>query len=69
MNTLDNQQLNLQESFIYLNTPFRVKSFKGNLHISYAILFGVERSFTSTSRSQVKNMIKKLIRKSNNQNN
>ena len=66
---LENGQFNLQEYFEYNGVKFTAKSWgKGStsssLHIVNGIINGVERTFTSTTRKQAKDMFKKAVRKS-----
>lgn len=68
MNKLENGQFDLQESFTYRGIDFTCKSWgKGgsanSTHIVSGVVNGIERTFTSTTRKQAKDMFKKAVRK------
>lgn len=59
----------LQETFSYMGVDFTCKSYgKGSTahshHVVQGVINGVERSFSSTTRKQAKDMFKKAVRKS-----
>lgn len=66
---LENGQFDLQENFEYRGINFTCKSYgKGStsnsLHIVEGIINCVNRTFSSTTRKQAKDMFKKAVRKS-----
>lgn len=61
----------LQEVFNYMGVDFTCKSYgKGSTahshHIACGVINGADRSFSSTTRKQAKDMFKKAVRKSQN---
>jgi hypothetical protein len=66
---LQDGSFDLQELFTYNGVNFTCKSYgKGSTASSYhvvnGVINGVERSFSSTTRKQAKDMFKKAVRKS-----
>lgn len=66
---LENGQFDLQEEFEYMGVEFTCKSWgKGSsahsMHIVEGVIDGVNRTFTSTTRKQAKDMFKKAVKKS-----
>ena len=69
---LENGQFDLQENFEYRCVKFTAKSYgKGSTAHSYHIvngeIKGIDRTFSSTTRKQAKDMFKKAVRKSEKQ--
>ena len=65
----EDNSFDLQEEFNYMGVSFTCKSYgKGSTahshHIVEGIINGVNRSFSSTTRKQAKDMFKKAVRKS-----
>lgn len=68
---LKNGQFDLQEEFEYRGVKFTCKSWgKGSTAHSYHVtegeINGVKRTFSSSTRKQAKDMLKKAIRRSQN---
>lgn len=66
---LENGQFDLQESFEYRGIQFTVKSYgkcstAHSPHIVEGVINGVNRTFSSTTRKQAKDMFKKAVRRS-----
>lgn len=65
---LEDGSFDLQVDFSYRGINFTCKSYgKGStafsLHVVSGIFNGVERSFSSSTRKQAKDMFKKMVRK------
>lgn len=68
---LENGQFDLQETFTYKGIEFTCKSYgkvstANSSHIVTGVINGVQKTYTSTTRKQAKDMFKKAVRKAEN---